>query len=109
MLKSEGIQFQVCRNPDVKCSIVEMVQHTIREKLYKYFNYKNKFRYIDVLPAFVKGYNNTIHRATGMVPFQFIDSDILAIWQRMNKRHRRVRSTKSKFRVGQHVRISKQK
>jgi transposase InsO family protein len=37
MLKREGIQFQVCRNPDVKCAIVERVQRTIREKLYKYF------------------------------------------------------------------------
>ena len=26
LLKREGIQFQVCRNPDIKCSIVERVQ-----------------------------------------------------------------------------------
>jgi hypothetical protein len=55
MLKREGIQFQVCRNPVVMCAIVERVQRTIREKLYKYFTYKNTYRYIDVLPAFVQG------------------------------------------------------
>jgi hypothetical protein len=98
MLKREGIQFQVCRNPDVKCAIVERVQRTIHEKLYKYFTYKNTYRYIDVLPAFVQGYNS-IHSATGIAQAQVTDSDILAIWQRMNKRHGRVRTSKAKFRV----------
>jgi hypothetical protein len=50
MLKHEGIQFQVYKNPDVKCSIVERAHRTIRDKLYKYFTYKNTYRYIDVLP-----------------------------------------------------------
>jgi hypothetical protein len=57
----------------------------------------------------VKGYNNSVHNTTGKAPSQFTDSDILAIWQKMNKRQSRVRSTKAKFRVGQNVRISKQK
>jgi len=42
MLKGEGIQFQVCKNPNVKCSVVEGARRTIRERLYKYFT--NKFR-----------------------------------------------------------------
>jgi hypothetical protein len=109
MLKREGIQFQVCRNPYVKCAIVERVQRTIRKKLYKYFTYKNTYRYIDVLHAFVQGYNNSIHSATGMAPDQVTDSDILAIWQRINKHQGRARTAKSRFSVGQHVRISKQK
>ena len=42
LLKREGIQFQVCRNPDIKCSIVERVQRTVRDKLYKYFTHKTR-------------------------------------------------------------------
>jgi hypothetical protein len=61
LLKREGIEFQVCRNPDVKCSVVERVNKTLRDKMYKYFNYKNTYRYIDVLPKFVTGYNATVH------------------------------------------------
>ena len=68
MLKNEGIQFQVCRNPDVKCSIIETVQRTIRDRLHKYFTYKNTHRYIDVLQKFVEGYNNIVHSTTGMAP-----------------------------------------
>ena len=41
MLKREGIQFQVCTNPDVKCSVVDRPHRTIRERLYKYYTYKN--------------------------------------------------------------------
>jgi len=43
MLQREGIQFEVCKNPDVKCSVVERDHRTIRDRLYKYFTYKNTY------------------------------------------------------------------
>jgi len=61
MLRDEGIQFQVCRNTDVKCAVIERAQRSIRDRLYKYFTYKNTFRYIDVLPNVVRAYNDTVH------------------------------------------------
>ena len=57
MLRDEGNHFQVCKNPDVKCAFVERAQRKIRDRLYKYLTYKNTFRYIDVLPKFVRVYN----------------------------------------------------
>ena len=33
MLRDQGIQLQVCRNPDVKCAVVERAQRTIRDRL----------------------------------------------------------------------------
>jgi len=109
MLKREGNQFQVCRNPDVKFSVVERAHRSIRDRMYKYFTYKNTYRYIDVLRKFVKAYNDTVHSATGMAPSRVIDSDALAIWKRMEARRRGVRVAKAEFRVGQHVRISREK
>jgi hypothetical protein len=50
----------------VKCAIVERSHRTIRDKLYKDMIYKNTYRYIDVLPKFIRGYNDTVHRATAM-------------------------------------------
>jgi transposase InsO family protein len=41
LLKRVGIQFQICKNPDVKCSVVEKVNRTLRNKLFRYFTYKN--------------------------------------------------------------------
>jgi len=66
MLKREGIQFQVCKNSDVKCSVVERAHRTICDMLYKYFYYKNTYRFIDVLPKFFKAYNDTVHSSKGM-------------------------------------------
>ena len=107
MLRREGIEHRTCKNPDVKCAVVERAHRTIRDKLYKYFSYKNTYRYIDVLEKFVDAYNNTVHRTTGMAPAKVGDSDVLKIWRRMNNIKTRV--VKPKYSVGQHVRISKEK
>jgi len=73
MLKREDIQFQVCRNPDVKCSIIERAQRTICDRLYKYFNYKISWKYIDVLSKFVDAYNDTALSTTGLAPSKVTD------------------------------------
>jgi len=69
------------------------------------------YRYIDVLPKFVKAYNETVHSTTGMAPSRVTDSVVLAIWKRMEAaRSGCVRVAKAAaFRVGQHVRFSKEK
>ena len=98
------------RNPDVKCAVVERVNRTLRDKLYGYFTYKNTYRYIDVLPEFVKVYNATVHSTTGIAPGNVRDTDVLTIWNKIKgKADQARRLGKLKFRVGQHVRISKEK
>jgi len=110
LLKREGIEFQVCKNPEVKCAVVERVNRTLRDKLSRYFTYKNTYRYIDVLSNFVKGYNATVHSTTGMAPSNVRDTDVLKIWnKKRGKADRARRLSKLIFRVGQHVRISKEK
>ena len=86
----------------MKCTVIERTHRTLRDKLYKYFTYKNTHRCIDVLQDFVTGYNHTVHNATGMAPAHVSDKDVLAIWQRL-------RSVKAKYSVVQLVRISKEK
>ena len=54
MLRDEGIHFQVCRNHDVKCAVVESAHRTIRDRHLKFLTSSNTYRYIDVLPKFVK-------------------------------------------------------
>jgi hypothetical protein len=109
MLKKEGIQFQVCRDPNVKCSVVEPRHRTMRDKLYKYMTYKNTYRYFDVLPKFINVYNGTINRTTGMAPSKVMDTDIFKIWRKMRAKHNSTRRAPVKFKVGQHFRISKEK
>jgi hypothetical protein len=109
ILRREGIEHMTCRNPDVKCAVVERAHRTIREKLYKYFTHKNTYRYIDVLPKFVTAYSATFHSTTGIAPAEVRDSNVLDIWRRMNKKRHDDKITKAKFGVDQHVRISKEK
>jgi transposase InsO family protein len=73
----EGILFEVCRDLNVKCAIVERSHRTIRHQLYKY---DIKHVQIHRFTAEIRqGYNDTVHSATGMAPSKVTDSDILAI------------------------------
>jgi hypothetical protein len=56
MLREARIQSQVWKNPNVECAVVHRVHRTIRDRLYKYYTYKNTYGYIDVLTKFVKTY-----------------------------------------------------
>jgi len=82
LLKQEGIQFMVCKNPNLRCSCNERAKRTIRANLYKFFTFKNSYRYIDVLTDFFTGYNATVHSSTGIAHASVTDSDVLAIWKR---------------------------
>ena len=106
MLLDEGIQYQVWRNPDVKFAVVELVHRTIRVSLFKYFTFSNTYRCIVVLTKFVKAYIDTVHTTTGTAPSPVTDADVLTIWRRMEVKRQSVET--AKFRVGQHVRISKE-
>ena len=68
MLRGEGIEFRVRKNHDVKCAYFVVAHRTIRDRIYKYFTYKNCYRYIDVLPKYVRAYNETVLSTKGMTP-----------------------------------------
>jgi len=95
LLKGEGIQILVCKNPDVKCSCIERAHRTIRAKLYKYVTFKNSYTYIDFLADYVTGYNATVHSSTGIAPASVTDSDVLALWKRLHRKNKRDRVIKA--------------
>jgi len=108
MLKREGIQFHVCMNSELKCAVVERTHRTLRNNLYRYFTYKNIYRFVNVLQNFVKAYN-TVHTTHGMAPPVVTDKNVFEIRTGMNDRMSRVRVGRVKFNVGKHVRICKEK
>jgi hypothetical protein len=97
LLRREGIENRTCRNPDVKCTVAERVQRTIKQKLNKYFTHKNTYSYIDMLSKLAVGYNKTLHGTTGMAPVEINDSNVLDIWNRMENKRWRIRVVKPKY------------
>lgn len=107
-LTENDIRFRIAGNPDIKASIVERFNRTLKERMWRYFTHKNTHRYIDVLPQIVRSYNHTIHSTIKMTPASVtLDSAPLARLnlQRRFKKHPRG----PKFRTGEVVRISKTK
>ena len=53
---------------EVKASASERAIKTIKTKIYRYFTYKQSYRYIDRLQDFAEGYNQTVHSTIDMPP-----------------------------------------
>ena len=68
MLKRRGIKFYTSENEDLKASVVERFNRTLKSKMYRYFTHKNTRRYVDALHDMLHSYNNTRHSSIGMAP-----------------------------------------
>lgn len=66
--EKNNVKFFTTWNKDIKCAVVERVNRTIKNKMFRYFTFKGTRRYIDILPAIINSYNNTIHRSIKMSP-----------------------------------------
>jgi len=70
LLKQHNIHFYTCNNPDIKCSLVERFNRTLKSKLWKHFTSTRSYHYLDVLQSIVRGYNDSRHRSIGMTPVE---------------------------------------
>ena len=68
MLRRHNVHFYTSENDDIKASVVERFNRTLKSKMFRYFTFKNTWRYVDVLQQLVKSYNATYHRSIGMPP-----------------------------------------
>lgn len=67
-LKTKGIVFFTSENEDIKASVVERFNRTLKAKMYRYFTHHNTRRYVDVLQALVDNYNSSYHRSIRTQP-----------------------------------------
>jgi len=72
MLRQHGIHFYTSENKDLKASVVERFNRTLKTKMYRYFTHANTRRYMDVLDDLLYSYNNTFHRSIGMAPVKSV-------------------------------------
>ena len=83
LLKVRGIRFFSTENDDMKASIVERFNRTLKEKMWRYFTYTRKKRYIDTLNQMVSAYNSSKHRTIGMNPKDVSPDDEPRLLQQM--------------------------
>ena len=89
-------------NNEGKSVIAERFIRTLKNKIYKYMISLSKNVYIDRLDDIVKEYNNTYHKSIKMRPVDVKDNTYIDFNKEVNEKN-------PKFKVGDHVRISKYK
>ena len=88
-----------------KSSVVERFNRTIKEKIFKYFSANNTNRYIHVIDDIVKKYNNTKHSSIKMTPEEASKGeDVVKVKGKAVTKEQR-----SKFKLGDYVRIPRKK
>ena len=105
-LNELGISFYVSQYEDIKASIAERFNRTLKTKMWKYFTHKETYKYIDVLDDMVRSYNDTYHRTIGKSPSSVTKADERTLH---NKMYGTVAAAeiKPKLKSGDRVRISK--
>lgn len=85
-----------------KAAIVERSIRTIKSILYRNFSLRGKYKWIDILDSIVEKYNDTKHSTTGYKPKNVTKNTNLSVYD-----HIKIAPIKTKFHVGDFVRISK--
>ena len=85
-----------------KSVVAERFIRTLKNKIFKRITTISKSVYFDVLDDIVNKYNNTVHRTIKMKPIEVTDDSYAEYNEESNKKS-------PKFKVGDHVRISKYK
>ena len=100
-LKINNIEMYSTYN-EGKSVVAERFIRTLKNKIFKHMTAVSKNVYFDVLDDIVDKYNNTVHRTIKMKPID-VTSDSYAEYNEDSN------VTKPKFKVGDHVKISKYK
>ena len=85
-----------------KSVVAERFIRTLKNKIYKYMTAISKKVYIDKLDDIVDEYNNTYHRTIKMKPVDVKDNTYIDFEKEVNNKD-------PKFKIGDHVTISKYK
>ena len=111
-MEKNGINLYVTRS-DLKASIIEKFNRTLKTKMWKYFTHNNTFRYINILDDIIIGYNKSYHRSIKMAPINVNKSNSEQVFINLygfdKKKDNEPDKKEIKFKVGDHVRIAKYK
>ena len=91
----------------MKASIVERFNRTLKTWMWKMFSAQGSYEWLDLLPKLLKKYNNKIHRSIGMKPKDVDIQNSKLVLAKLMPNQKKI--NKVKYKIGDHVRISKYK
>ena len=112
IMKDFNVTLYFSQNSDIKCSVVERFNRTLKSKMFKYFSSRGTRRYIEILPSLLESYNNSYHRTIRMAPNDVSSENVDRVfWNTHGSQSEREmilnldENIGIKFRVGDTVRI----
>ena len=94
-------------NSELKASVVERFNRTLKTRMWKYFTAKNTRVYIDILQDIVHAYDNSYHRSIGQAPASVSLLNVGQVRRKLYGKSWTKPIRKFKFKLGDQVRISK--
>ncbi len=92
---------------DLKASVVERFNRTLKIRMWRFLTATNSCRYIDVLQDIMEGYNSSYHRSIKMRPVDVSKENEGVVFQNLYGAMKKKGGPLFKYKVGDVVRISK--
>lgn len=115
-LKNQFIDLRVVTTTlPAKCSYVERVNRTLKQKIMRYLNWKkvtdqpNQKRYIDALPMIVDDYNRTPHSVIKMAPIHVTRANSAQLYEQIRKRWVDIEPKQPRLYKGNFVRVKRKR
>ena len=94
-------------NSELKASVAECFNRTMKTHMWKYFTAKNNRVYIDILQDIIHGYNNSYHRSIGRAPALVSLPNVGHVRRKLYGKSWTKPGRNFKFKLGDQVSISK--
>ena len=79
LMTEYNVHHYTSENEDLKASVVERFNQTLKERMFRYFSTHQSRRYLNVLDDSIESYNNTHHRSIGMARSQVFAENELTV------------------------------
>ena len=108
LLETHGVVHYATAS-EVKASVIERLNRTLKTRMWKYFTANNMRRYLEVLQDLVGSYNHSYHSSIKMTPMEVTLENTFQVFQNLygSAPGRRCKDSRIKFKKGDLVRISK--
>lgn len=111
ILEKRNVKHFSTDDDEVKASMIERLNRSIRDRLYRYMTRNGTKRYIDVLVSVINAYNDSKHSSIGMAPNEVTNENqeiaMLRNWDQQAVRFSRAK--KPQLAIGDHVRLTQRR